>query len=103
MNRQIIEGDARLMLDASAFVAVVANFVEQHIQQRAFEGPDLLNDWQLSGLMKGLRLTALELGSRGEVLTGIADEAEEAERTRAVRQHRPCESTLGSTNERTPS
>ena len=103
MNRQIIEGDSRRMLDASAFVAVVADLVEKHIQARAFEGPELLNDWQMSGLMKGLRLAALELGGRGEVLAGIAEEAEEAERARAVRQHRPCESTLGSTNERTPS
>lgn len=80
MNRQIVKGDAELMMDAGIFMNTIAALVSDNLtEETCDEGSPFLNGYRLDGLMKGLKLAGSSLCARSKDLTEVIEEAETKE------------------------
>lgn len=80
MNRQIVKGDAELMMDAGIFMNTIAALVSDNLTEETHDdGNPFLNGYRLDGLMKGLKLAGSSLCARSEDLTEVIEEAETKE------------------------
>lgn len=80
MNRQVVKGDAEMMMDAGIFMNTIAALVSDNLtEETCGEGNPFLNGYRLDGLMKGLKLAGSSLCARSEDLTEVIEEAETKE------------------------
>ncbi|NNA77020.1 hypothetical protein HBO13_30765 [Pseudomonas lactis] len=80
ISRQVVKGDAELMMDAGIFMNTIAALVSDNLTEETDdEGNPFLNGYRLDGLMKGLKLAGSSLCARSENLTEVIEEAETKE------------------------
>lgn len=80
ISRQVVKGDAELMMDAGIFMNTIAALVSDNLTEETDdEGSPFLNGYRLDGLMKGLKLAGSSLCARSENLTEVIEEAETKE------------------------
>lgn len=102
MNRQIVKGDAELMMDAGLFMSTIAGLISDDLTQKDCDGSPFLNSFRLHGLMLGLKLAGNQLCGRSEDMTDLIekDEAKEEKVTKAALERRQGrDSNLGSSVE----
>jgi len=80
VSRQVVKGNAEVMMDVGIFMNTIAALVSDNLtEETCDEGNPFLNGYRLDGLMKGLKLAGSSLCARSEVLTEVIEEAETKE------------------------
>lgn len=89
ISRQVVKGDAELMMDAGIFMSTIASLVTEDLTEQGCDGNPFLSAFKLEGLMRGLKLAAHSLEERSEWLSETVDKEEKlAQAALARRQGR---------------
>lgn len=84
MNRQIVKGDAELMMEAGLFMSTIAGLISDDLTQKDCDGNSFLSSFRLHGLMMGLKLAGNQLCGRSEDMTDLVEREEAKEEKMAL-------------------